>query len=108
MARNRDIPGNAVASAQAYQRSMVGLAETLVRFERLADRLWEEGTYLTNISIRLPDDDHADYLMVVRGRNGDGQVVGFTSSDTLRDTVRRGIASLENGTLKWQEDKYAK
>lgn len=107
MKKGQDVPGNAVASAQAYQRTMVLAAEQIMRFGLIQSRLEEDNLWLMGMSIRTPAATGSEFLVIMRAQRGDDHYVCFASSDTLLDSVRRMCAMLENNTAKWKEDKYA-
>jgi hypothetical protein len=103
----REQPGNAMASQAEFERQMVRLATQLLRFEQVITRMDEGGTWITGLSIKVPGEDRADYLVVVRARTSAGSVVGFAGGDTLAEAIRVTCAKLENRSMRWREDQYA-
>jgi len=101
-----EIPGDALGSQAAYMRQLVRLAETLMEFESVSDRLWEEEVYIFGVSIRFPADDRPEYLAVVRVGGVAGKQVGFHSAPTFAEVVSGVIQRLKNRTLKFKEDEY--
>lgn len=78
-----------------------------MRFENAAERAWDNDLYLRGMTVRFPDGVRGEYLVVMKADGAQGAQVAFVSSDTLLDAIRKAVASLENGSLKWKEDKYA-
>ena len=105
--RNQDMPGNAMESQAQYQRQMVRLAEQLVRAERTFDNLFDEDVVVLRMTIRLPQYEGQEYMVIVGARSPEGRVVTFHSSETFAEAVRGALARLENRSNKWREDKYA-
>jgi hypothetical protein len=99
--------GNAIESQAAYVRGLVRNAEAVLLFERVADRMFEEDTEITGISIRMPTLDKGEYLMIVRAREGNRQIVAFHSAPTLFELVAGTVQRLQNKSLKWKDDEYA-
>lgn len=108
MSKSRGIDGNAIGSQLEFERQMVRTATQILRFERVLERLDNDGLAIRGMSVRIPGYDRADYLVVVRADAEAGPVVCFISSDTLGDVIRKTVAQLENGSAKWREDEYAK
>lgn len=105
--KRRGVDGNSVASAAEFDRQMQQLGIALMRFEGVADRLYDQETSLLSMSIRLKGDGRADYLIVLRARYEGAAWVSFHSADTLAEAMRGMVARLENGSVKWKEDQYA-
>lgn len=106
MPKERDVDGNAMASELAFQRQMLRMAEQYLRFEQVGSRLWSEDVELRNITVRMPKAAGGEYLVVVRADVNDSACVAFESADTFAEVVRRVLAKLENGTVKWKDDQY--
>ena len=102
----RDVAGNSMASEAEYQRQMIRAAEQLMRFERLADRMFGEGFTLDGLSIKFKGDERADYMLVLRAHSDEGRFVCFRNADGLLEVLRVTFAGLENGSLVWKDDKY--
>lgn len=103
----KEVPGNSVGSQMEFERQMLRAAEQMLRFERVAARLWDDGIVLKGMSVRLPKVPGGDFLVVVRADKDGSAAVCFVGSDSLMDVVRKTVATLENGTAKWKDDEYA-
>lgn len=106
--RGRDIPGNSVASAQAFNKELMRTGEALLRFETLADNLANNMFVVTELRVQCPCEKRSDYLVVVKGFGEEGHLVGFCSGDTLHEALRNVVGRLQSGTLKFRKDEYAK
>lgn len=103
---SKDIQGNSVASAAAFHRELAKIGDQVMRCESIVERLDGEGIWVYAINIRFPDDDHAEYLAIVKANTEKGKQVAFHGASTLAETVRGTLARLQNGTLKFREDSY--
>jgi len=45
------------------------------------------------------------WLAVIRAESSEGKFVAFHGGDTYMETVSGVVARLQNGSLKWKEDK---
>jgi hypothetical protein len=106
MKRTTDIPGNAMGSQLEFERQMVAAASQVLRLERIWARLMDGDVRVTNINLKLADYEGGEVFVIVKAVTGDQKIVGFTSGSNALDAVRRAVASLENGSMKWREDKY--
>jgi hypothetical protein len=103
---SKDIPGDSRASALAYQQQMVRLAQQIVRFEQVLERMFDEDEEILGLSVRIPSTEGADYLITVRARIGEKRKVAFHASYSFADTIRGLVARLENRSMRWKEDQY--
>lgn len=106
MSDARDVPGNARESALQVQRFLMKQSETLVSMERIADRYYEAEMNLTSIRIRFPRSEGDGYLGVVSAEGPAGKVVAFHDATEFLETLVGLIRRLDNGSVKWKEDKY--
>lgn len=102
----REIPGNSLGSQLEYQRQLIRLAESLLRFETVADSVFDRGDELMYISCRLKGSARSEYLLVLKARIGGVPVVSFHAAETLAEALRGLIARVENGSVKWKVDEY--
>lgn len=62
----------------------------------------------TGLKIRAPQHDTDDYLAVVTQVNSEGGYeVGFHGASSLSELLVGLSNRLDNGSVKWHEDKYA-
>jgi len=93
-------------------------AEDVRRLRAARNVLYLEGCFtevfspsieLVGISIRPPNREKTDFLIVLRGVDHDGSpVVAFHGATGLLDALAGAGERLRNGTLSWRPDAYAK
>lgn len=65
--------------------------------------------YPVGLSIRAPNTRGGQFLFVLRGETVDEQrVVAFHDALEIGEGFRGLMARLQNGSLQWREDKFAK
>lgn len=104
--RERDVPGNSLASAQAVTRRLVAVAEQLYRAERVLDKSAEQDTYLLQVKFRAPNEEQGTWLAVVTAWVGGVRMVAFVQDASFAECARTVWASLESKTIRWKEDTY--
>ena len=104
---DKDIDGDAMASARAVQRIMVDIGEQMMRAEYLFGRYSEEYTELDWVRIKFPTEDGHEYLAIVKAFTEEGDQVAFHAAPTFHEVVIGLLKRLENRSIKWREDKYA-
>jgi hypothetical protein len=57
-------------------------------------------------SIRPPVGSGSEWLITMRGDDETGKLVAFVSGFSLEDALRRALAGLVAGSLKWKEDTW--
>lgn len=103
----KEIPGNAMASHQAYIDQLVKNAQYFQRFEKLTAQLFDNDCELVSLTIKLPTEEDGEYLVVVRSFVNGKKMVGFHGANTFMEALRGLITRLENHSIKWRKDKYA-
>lgn len=107
MSKKSDNAGNTLAAQAAFDREMVRSAATIMRFDRVADRLFEgDEMVVTRISVNLPTQERDGYLAIVTATHPEGNLVAFHGGTTLLDALVGLISRLENGSIKWQKDRF--
>ncbi len=62
---------------------------------------------IEGFSIRTPLAQHGEYLLVLKGIDGEGgPVVAFHSATSLSDLFCGAANRLGNGTFKWRVDEF--
>ncbi len=82
------------------------------RVQRLGD-FFTEGAVasveLRGLSVRPPTEDNAEFLLVIRAYDDAGApVVGFHSGLSLGEALAGLYERLDNASLRWKEDEYAR
>lgn len=106
MTKERDVPGNSMASALAYQKSLIKQAEALWRFDRILGAYLDEDVRLTAMRVIIPTLDGDEFRIVLKAERGGEKYVAFHAGGTLIEALVGLLARLENKTLKFKEDQY--
>ena len=104
----KEVPGSSYLSQLAYQKALITFAEKLVRFERVAERLFEDDVHIMGMTIRVPSGEGEDYLVTIRAFVGGDAKVAFHAGATIVEVLGGVMNRLTNNSLKWKDDKYAK
>lgn len=104
--KNGGVEGNALASELEFQRQMVRGYSQLMRFERSMERYGADGTDIMGMTVRTPTYERPEYLVILKASREGERFVAFASADTFAEAIRTAAAQLENGTVKWKEDRY--
>lgn len=103
MARSREVDDKRAKATEALAaRQGWTLLVADRRFETLAD----SGLTVTDIRVRLPNDENGDYLTIIKAQGETGGVVGFGSGLTFGEALAGTLERLYNGSLRWKEDQY--
>jgi hypothetical protein len=98
----------AKARGQDAGRSAERYGWALINGTHWVERLAEDDYNVLSLTVNTPMGGRDDYLVVVRVMTGGARYVGFVGGSTLHDAVSSALNKLGNGTLKLQEDKYAR
>lgn len=107
MRRNKEIPGDTIASQRAFDKEMVGRGVLLGRLEGYVDAYAEDEVFIQGITIRVPQDIGTDVLVVVRAVAAGESVVAYHAAPTLGEAIVGMGRRMQNKSLRWKEDKYA-
>lgn len=108
MQRGKEVPGNTLASQLAFDKAMVTNGIKLGRIEQYITTYAEDEIYIQGMSIRVPQDIGEDYFVVVRASTVDGSKVAFHNAAEFGDLIIGLANRMQNKSLKWKDDKYAK
>lgn len=103
----KDVPGNAVASAEAVTREYVRFAEEVYRADKLIERLDEADVWVHDLRFKAPDSEHGEWFVIVRATVSQKRCVGFHAGVSFQEALRGTLARLQNGSMKWKDDQYA-
>jgi hypothetical protein len=105
--RSHDVPGNAVASAEAVQREVLRRYSVASRFEQAVGRRWDvDDLDIHSIRVRLDSSGSGEHLGIVSATKGGEHFVAFVSGNTLLDVIVNMVTKIENGTLQWKVDQW--
>lgn len=105
---NTDVPGNAQASAAAFERYVFSLGRAWLDFERIAHDMGHAGTPIKRVTLKGPLVEGGSALIILTADSEEGPVVAFHNVDDLGTAIKGLAARLQNGSLKWKVDEYAK
>lgn len=103
---SKDTPGNALASAAAFDRELIKFALVIYRAQDVLERLFEEDIWVQRISISMPNDQRPDYMAYVSAVQGGKKIVGFHGGASLHECLLGTMNRLANGSMKWNPDKW--
>lgn len=104
----KDIAGNSVASAAAFDRELSRIGAILLQWEQAIESLAEDEILVVGMNVQTAAAGRADYLLVVRAWASGRKLVTFCSGDTLHSAVGNFVGKQRSGTIVWKEDQYAK
>jgi hypothetical protein len=87
-------------------------SEKAERLLVLMERVWHplesarlmEGN-ITEIRVRGPKNGSPEIMVIVKAEVDGTLFVGFHSADTYGDALKGALERIQNGQLKWREDK---
>ena len=92
-----------LGSEARHDKAMLHIAE----LEHICSRHFRGAVEVTGFSVRCPESDWGEFLLVVRGLDEAGcPVVGFHSATSVVEVLAGGAKRLGDGTLTWKEDKF--
>lgn len=103
----KEVPGNARASAIAYQEHLMRIGQHVQDLDRLKWEATEKRPVVYEVKLKCDPDDEQGVLAIVRGYTPGGYVVAFHREETLWETIVGLSKRLGNNSLKWKEDQYA-
>lgn len=108
MARKQKDDGNTLASQRSYEQAMLKSGQLLGRIDSYIDKYAEEDVFVTGMSIRIPQDVGEDVFITVRAQSPDGPVVAFHGASSFAEALLGLGNRLQNRSLRWKADQYAK
>lgn len=92
-------------SIAAADRMMRRWGEALEHLDRHVMETPDEEHYITEVRLRVRYDDAGDVLAIVKADGPGGKGIAFHSDATPATALVGLVARLNNGSLKWREDK---
>ncbi len=103
----KEVPGNAMESAIAYQQHLVRIGQHVQDLDRFKWEATEKRPIIYEIRIKCDPDDEQGALAIIKGYRPDGYVVAFQREETVWEVLVGLSKRLLNSSLKWKEDEYA-
>lgn len=99
--------GNTMQDHLNFQNLMVKYGEGISLFDHIASSSWRGEVELTGFSARAPQQYSGEWLVVVRGVDGEGgPVVAFHSAVGCAEAVAGAARRIKAGNMKWKVDEY--
>jgi hypothetical protein len=92
----------------AFEQFTQRLGGTLIRTERILEGLDNEDCIVTSLRVRTPGYTYSDYLVTIKAEIEGVPHVGFHGATTFGEAIQGAIERLQNRTMKWKADQYAK
>lgn len=104
----REVPGNVLATAAMTERilSKTGLAVHQAAYS--LERMEHDGNTIKAIRFMAKGGATGEWLAVITAVGEGGAVVAFHSGEGLTQVIEGTMNRLNNGSLKWKADEYAK
>ena len=106
--RQSDVSGNAMASAQAFNKELARIGEKMLQLNQTIEALLDDDVLVTGMNVQAATGGRADWLVVIRATTGDQRIVCFCNGDTLHGALSSFVGLHRSGTLRWKNDQYAK
>lgn len=78
------------------------------RVDGALGRYADDDVFLRTVTIRAPEEGQGDYFVVSRWWVGGEQKVAFHSAGTFWEAVKGLADRMQNGSLTFKDDQYAK
>lgn len=107
MSKRQSNAGKGIRGQLAYQAELANQMSEFVLYQSWIDKLDEDEFTLKSITIRAPQGEGSDYLVIVRAWVDDQQVVGFNGGTTIVEALVGFMRRHKNKTMRWKVDEYA-
>lgn len=104
---NRDIPGDAVASARQVSQYWFDIGVAIGDLDRYRETEHLDAPMLYEFRVKCDPDDAEGVLVIAKGITETGYVVGFHRGESIVEAVVGMSKRIKNHSLKWKEDQYA-
>lgn len=102
---DRRIEEREAASQRAATNMLTRIGVSAEKLDRHIIETPDDTHYISQICFKVRFDDVGDILGIIKADGPDGKTIAFHNGDSIA-AVLSGLASrLDNGTLKWREDK---
>jgi len=93
---------------RAVEREVHDLGAVQLRASQMFINLEDEDFYVKSITFQSPFHTGGDWRVIVRVHAGGEDLVGFHGAHTYAEAGRGALERIDNRTMKWKEDEYAK
>lgn len=88
-----------------FEKLVRALGFAVMNLQKASELPGEDGVRVTEIRLKLDADNRTSVLVVVKGIDDEGAVVGFTGGRDLEAAVLSLEGRLKAGTMRWREDR---
>lgn len=106
--RSTDQPGGVLATAAAHERFVQRVGLGWIGVVEALGRLHAEDHVVYRVTVRGDWDGHGEFLLVLIADTENGPKVAFHNSGDPHGMWVSLKNRIENGSLKWKDDEYAK
>lgn len=96
---------SSINEAQRYADAVYKDWQKVDGVDRLVQRMDEADIVIRGIRFKPPDGEGMSWLAIVTADGALGDVVGFHDAPTFREVLIGLVNRLENGSVKWKENK---
>lgn len=108
MKRSKDVDGNAMESQRQHDHFIYSVGLSWMSMVSALKRLENRGFYVHRITMRGIEGDGGEILLILAADTDEGAFVAFHQVDSL-ETVWKSLTNrIENGSLKWKPDEFAR
>lgn len=108
MTAPKEVPGNTIQSSIDYEAYLIKIGRSMLRTDRMCENAAADGLTVKAIRIKFPDTPGGGYLAVVTADFDGVACVAFHGGTEFHDVVTGLLNRIQNRSLKWKEDNYAK
>ena len=99
--------GSARGRQHAFDMECMRLGLKLRGYEQVLDRMFDKEVVITGMSIRHPQEEGEDSLVILKAVVSGESMVAFHAASSLHEVLEGLMNRLQNASLKWKEDQYA-
>lgn len=103
----KDVPGDAVASARAVTEYWYEVGRALGDIDRFQTTGHVDQPELYELRLKCDTGDPEGFLVIAKALGETGYVIAFHRGETVVEALVGLSKRLKNHTLKWREDQYA-
>ena len=107
MSQKSNSNGRMYSKSSGLEERFQIIGAGVMRYDHLFSSSWRGDVELSGLSLREPQRENGEFLVVLRGFAQDGTpMVAFHSSLSAPEALAGAAERMANGTLKWKIDGY--
>ena len=103
--RDENKAARKLASQIAATQYMEKVGARLVKLDTLIEETPDGIHYFTSLRFKLGYHESGSILLIAKCDGPEGSMVAFQAGESVSETILGLVNRMENGTLKWREDK---